>query len=152
MAPVGIPRWSSAKESGRQCRRCRRLRSHLWAGEIPLEEEIAIHSSMLAWKTPGTEKPGGLQSMGSQRVRHDWVRVPTHTHTHTRMHAHHTAPVRTLILIFPDVCQPGEEAVSPSEMTNVTVKQLIVLKLYIPEPDHHGSHRKHNNANKTPFD
>ena len=78
--------------------------------------------------------------------------MPTHTHTHTRMHAHHTAPVRTLLLIFPDVCQPGEEAVSPSEMTNVTVKQLIVLKLYIPEPDHHGSHRKHNNANKTPFD
>ena len=40
----------------------------------------------------------------------------------------------------------------PSEMTNVTVKQLIVLKLRIPEPDYHGSHRKHNNANETSFD
>ena len=36
--------------------------------EDPLEEEIATHSSILAWKTPWTEEPGGLQSMGSQRV------------------------------------------------------------------------------------
>ena len=39
--------------------------------EDPLEEEMAIHSSTLDWKIPWTEKPGGLQSMGSQRVRHD---------------------------------------------------------------------------------
>ena len=39
--------------------------------EDPLEKEIATHSSMLAWKIPWTEEPGGLQSMGSQRVRHD---------------------------------------------------------------------------------
>ena len=37
----------------------------------PLEEEMAIHSSILAWKTPWTEEPDGLQSLGSQRVRHD---------------------------------------------------------------------------------
>ena len=37
----------------------------------PLEEEMATHSSILAWKNPWTEEPGGLQSMGSQRVRHD---------------------------------------------------------------------------------
>ena len=34
--------------------------------EDPLEEEMAIHSSILAWKIPWTEEPGGLQSMGSQ--------------------------------------------------------------------------------------
>ena len=39
--------------------------------EDPLEKEIATHSSILAWEIPWTEKPGGLQSMGSQRVRHD---------------------------------------------------------------------------------
>ena len=39
--------------------------------EDPLEEGMAIHSSILAWRTPWTEEPGGLQSMGSQRVRHD---------------------------------------------------------------------------------
>ena len=39
--------------------------------EDPLEKEVAIHSSTLAWKIPWTEEPGRLQSMGSQRVRHD---------------------------------------------------------------------------------
>ena len=39
--------------------------------EDPLEKEIATHSSIPAWKIPRTEKPGRLQSKGSQRVRHD---------------------------------------------------------------------------------
>ena len=39
--------------------------------EDPLEKEMATHSSTLAWKIPWTEDPGGLQSMGSQRVGHD---------------------------------------------------------------------------------
>ena len=38
-----------------------------------LEKEMATHSSILAWRTPRTEKPGGLQSTGSQTVRHDLV-------------------------------------------------------------------------------
>ena len=37
----------------------------------PLEKGMATHSNILAWKIPWTEEPGGLQSMGSQRVRHD---------------------------------------------------------------------------------
>ena len=41
--------------------------------EDPLEKEMATHSSTLAWKIPWTEEPGRPQSMGSQRVRHDWV-------------------------------------------------------------------------------
>ena len=39
--------------------------------EDPLESGMATPSSILAWKTPGTEEPGGLQFMGSQRVRYD---------------------------------------------------------------------------------
>ena len=39
--------------------------------EDPLEEEMATHSSILAWRIPWTEELGGLQSMGSQRVGHD---------------------------------------------------------------------------------
>ena len=39
--------------------------------EDPLENERATHSSILAWRIPWTEEPGGLQSMGSQRVGHD---------------------------------------------------------------------------------
>ena len=40
-------------------------------GEDPLQEEMATHSSVLAWKTPRMEKPGRLQSTGSQRAGHD---------------------------------------------------------------------------------
>ena len=43
----------------------------LGGGEDPLKKEMATHSSILAWKIPWTEEPGGLQSIGSQRVRHD---------------------------------------------------------------------------------
>ena len=39
--------------------------------EDPMEESMATHSSILAWRMPWTEKPGGLQSTGSRRVRHD---------------------------------------------------------------------------------
>ena len=39
--------------------------------EDPLEKGMATHSSILAWRTPWTEEPGGLQSLGSQRVGHD---------------------------------------------------------------------------------
>ena len=41
--------------------------------EDPLEKERVTHSSILAWEILWTKEPGGLQSMGSQRVRHDWV-------------------------------------------------------------------------------
>ena len=37
-----------------------------------LEKEMTTHSSVLAWRIPGTGEPGGLPSMGSHRVRHDW--------------------------------------------------------------------------------
>ena len=46
------------------------LRSLSW--EDPLEEEMAPHSSVLAWEIPWPEEPGGLQSMRLQRVGHDW--------------------------------------------------------------------------------
>ena len=47
------------------------VRSLGWAD--PLEEGMATHSSILAWRISWTEEPGGLQSMRSQRVRHNWV-------------------------------------------------------------------------------
>ena len=49
----------------------------MWAPSLgqedPLEKEMATHSSVLAWEIPWTEEPGGLQPMGSQRVRHNWL-------------------------------------------------------------------------------
>ena len=44
--------------------------------EDPQEEEMAAQASIFAWKHPWTEEPGGLQSMGLQRVGHNWA----HTH------------------------------------------------------------------------
>ena len=46
---------------------------HVWfmGWEDPPEKEVATHSSVLAWRSPWTEEPGGLYSMGSQRVGHD---------------------------------------------------------------------------------
>ena len=48
----------------------------------PLEKRMATYSSILAWRLPWTEEPGGLQSMGSQGVRHDWA---TNTHTYMQL-------------------------------------------------------------------
>ena len=48
----------------------------------PLEEGMATYSRILAGRIPWTEESGGLQSMGSQRVGHDWVTEHTHTHTY----------------------------------------------------------------------
>ena len=46
--------------------------------EDSMETGIATHFSILAWRIPWTEEPGGLQSMGSQRVRHNWATEHTH--------------------------------------------------------------------------
>ena len=56
------------------------VRSLGW--EDPLQKETATHSSILAWEIPWTEEPGGLQSMGSQRVRYGLVTTHRHTQTH----------------------------------------------------------------------
>ena len=51
----------------------------MWVGSVgwedPLEEEMATHPSILAWRIPWTEEPSGRQSMGSQRVGHDWAHM-----------------------------------------------------------------------------
>ena len=63
---ICLPRWLSGKESAGQCRTHKRHRFNPRVGKIPLEEEMAAHSSILAWEIPWTEEPGRLQSMGSQ--------------------------------------------------------------------------------------
>ena len=55
--------------------------------EDPLEKEMAIHSSIPAWRIPWTEEPGRLQSTGLQRVGHDWATSLTHF-THILMDGH----------------------------------------------------------------
>ena len=71
--------------------------------EDPLEKEMATHSSILAWRIPWTEEPGELQSMGSQKVRHNSHTQHIHTHNCMRylcfwIHVNRRSVVRT------DVC------------------------------------------------
>ena len=53
--------------------------------EDPLEEDMATHSSILAWRIPWTEEPGGLQSTRSQTVGHDWSNLACSMHTSSLM-------------------------------------------------------------------
>ena len=62
--------------------------------EDPLEKEMATHSSNLAWGIPWTEEPGGLQSKGFQKVRHDSV---------TKHSTAHMSCIPPFIHYFPDV-------------------------------------------------
>ena len=62
----GFPGGASGQEPACQCRRQKTLVPFL-GQEDPLEDGMPTHFSILAWKIPWTEKPGGLQSMGSQK-------------------------------------------------------------------------------------
>ena len=64
----GLPRWLS---SGKNLPAKQETHIRSLGREDPLKKEIANHCSILAWEILWTEKPGGLQSMGLQRVRHD---------------------------------------------------------------------------------
>ena len=71
-----FPRSPSVKEPTCQCRR----RKWSQGQEYPLEERMATHSSILAWRIPWTEEPGGLQSTRSQRDRQDWSNLACTSH------------------------------------------------------------------------
>ena len=62
---VGCSPWGSEESDTTE-------RFHLTFHFLALEKEMAAYSSVLAWRIPGTGEPGGLPSMGSHRVRHDW--------------------------------------------------------------------------------
>ena len=67
---VAFPAGASGKESTCQCRRCKRHEFDPWVRKIPWRRKWQPHSRVLVWEILWTEEPGGLQSMGSQRVRH----------------------------------------------------------------------------------
>ena len=76
---IRLPRWLAGKGI---CLPMQETWVRSLVQEYPREVEMATHCSILAWRIPWTEEPGGLQSMGSQRVRRDWI--CTHAHTHPK--------------------------------------------------------------------
>ena len=68
---IWVPWWLNSKESARNTGAIGDTGLSL-GQEDPLEKGMATHSSILAWRIPWTEESGGLQSMGLQRVGHDW--------------------------------------------------------------------------------
>ena len=84
---LGLLGGACGKEPACQCRRCKRW---VWplGWEDPLEQEMTTYSSILAWRIPWTEEPGGLRSIALQRVRNNWsdlVHACAHAHTHTHV-------------------------------------------------------------------
>ena len=73
-----FPGGTRYKEPTCQCRRHKRHRFDPWLGRFPGGEHGNPHQ-FLAWRIPWTEKPGGLQSIGSQRVRYEWSNLKQHT-------------------------------------------------------------------------
>ena len=69
IAILGFPGGSEAKVSA--IMQETQVQSLCW--EDPLENEMATHSSILAWRIPWKEEPGSLQSMGLQRIKHEWA-------------------------------------------------------------------------------
>ena len=68
---MGFRGGASGKKAACQCRRQKEMWVQSLGGEDPLEEGMATHSSILAWRIPWREEPGSIQSMGSQRVGHN---------------------------------------------------------------------------------
>ena len=67
-SPNGSP---AIAQSGKKLPAMQETQVHFLGQEDPLEEEMATHSSLLAWRIPWTEEPGGLWFMGSQRIGHN---------------------------------------------------------------------------------
>ena len=84
--------------------------------EHPLEEGTATHSDILAWEIPWTEELGGLQSMGSQRVRHDWTTKLRHilwllkVRSMVWQHQHHVGACQKCRFPAPTLGFPGGSA------------------------------------------
>ena len=107
--PVGAPVQTTVRPAGDErlvgsmgCYHiwwCRRPRFHLWVGKIPWRKEWLTHSSILTWKISWSEEPGGLQSMGLQRVGHNWA-----TDTFTFISPENTGTGRTQVL---SLCPKG---------------------------------------------
>ena len=94
----GFPGAASGKEPACQCRR-----QEMWvqslSGHYPLEEGMATHSSILAWRIIWTEEPGGLQSIVSQRVGHNWSDLALR-HSHDPLYLYGISCILSLFWLY----------------------------------------------------
>ena len=143
----GLPWWLRWQ---RICLQCGRPGFDPWVGKI-LEEGMAAHSSILAWRLPWTEVPGGLQSMGSQRLDRTERLCTAHCiYIHLEYHANnefkqrfigvlsiqdevHTLEVYSLIS-FGVFMSP--ETVAPVEVMNISVPLKSFLVIVVVPPSH----------------
>ena len=106
-----------------------------------MEKEMATHPSTLAWRIPWTREPDGLQSMGSQRVRHDWAtHTHTYTHTHTHTHTHtlyHLASFWILSTLRHEELEFLRESFSPDAFFPVSegLEQALTARPVTEHPD-----------------
>ena len=128
------------------------VRSLDW--EHPLEEEMATHPSILPWRMPWTKKPGRLQSIGLQRVRHDWSE---HACTHQVLSGYRI----TLTSLNQFICHmpsfySGESIFSTHPPPNFSLKMWVYTQNYIHKSciyhththTHNGRHRRGDRERK----
>ena len=107
-----------------------------WVRKIPLEEEMTTHSSILSVIIPWTKEPSGLQSMGSERVGHDWVtehstiQVSCMTFISARYLLHHCSARQERIMVIGN--RPSTRWLSVSPICAYTA--IKTYYLYVPVP------------------
>ena len=91
-----------------------------------LEKEMATHSSVLAWRIPGTGEPGGLPSMGLHRVRHDWSDLVTSWWTRVLLHEFSSLPCYLYCVLSGG---RGMRGMGPNEMmkTNIYMSDFLLF-------------------------
>ena len=103
-----------------------RVQSLGW--EEPLEKEMAIHTSTVAWKIPWTEEPGRLQFMGSQRVRHDWKQYYFED-AQTKFERLFKTPSKIVTIVGNPTLSPKANANPMSSFYDLKVNTLSIWKM-----------------------
>ena len=93
-----------------------------------LEKGMATHSNILDWRIPWTEEPGRLQSMGSQRIRHDWTTEHTHSDFFSPIGFRITSGFEILNHVFTDISSPVSGCLSFPAGLWVCVRDLPRLR------------------------
>ena len=114
-------------------------KNQAWLSDFPftfhlhaLEKEMATHSSVLAWRIPGTGEPGGLPSMGSHRVRHDWSDLAVAAAVCLRAVALHRRQASFMVLHGRQHATPVCFALVDAEFGSTGGCQLSALRSWAP--------------------